>query len=128
LAKSGVEPFNEGGIDAATNPLTVINEGLNRLGTTLDNPSLNGELASLTPFHNLDNRQIRPGNLAGRALFAAVNFGAKRQTKGFDVAGQSINGYQQRLALSNLDHLVSQSPNKGLVSMRTDRASNPQSR
>ncbi len=39
LAESGVESFDEGGVDAATNTLTIVNEGLNHLCTTLDNSS-----------------------------------------------------------------------------------------
>jgi hypothetical protein len=35
LAKGGIEPFDEGGIDAATSPLTAVDERLNQLSKRL---------------------------------------------------------------------------------------------
>lgn len=82
LAESGIEPFDEGGVDH-TAFLGLVDQVFHHFLTALNDVPCDVELAVQTLFDNLNNGDIRPGNQPGTPGFAAATWqgGTKRVAK-----------------------------------------------
>jgi hypothetical protein len=125
--KSGIEPFDESGVDAALT-LTGLDEGRDLVGTALNKASLNGQAASSALFDHLHQVQFGPGPQFGPpTLPVARQFGAKSAIKSPDITGQTIHRHQQRPTQGHRSHLSDQGFDQGFVSATTNLATQPQS-
>jgi len=121
LAKGGVEPFDESGIDRTVS-LGLVDQALYHLLSALNDAPGNVQLTVPTLLDDLGDGNIRPGNQPGASLFAVPerHSRAKRVAKGGDVADQAIHCQKQGTAQGHALDLVGQSLNQVQVSVDTD--------
>jgi hypothetical protein len=126
LAKGGVEPFNESGVNAALT-LRDLYQPLNQVSPALDDPPLNRQGAFSPAFDHLDNGKLRPSPpLTPPRLPQPRHFGTKRSLKGFDIAREAIDRQQQRPTQSNRPNLIRHSLDQAFVPLRADGPAQPQ--
>lgn len=126
LAEGGIEPFDIGGVNA-TQTLAGLDQLLYHLPAALHNPPLNSQLSGCSLFDHLNNRYLRPGpQLTPAELTQPRHFRPKGPLKSFNIAGQAINGQQQRSTQGDGPNLVSHRLDQALISVGTDRSTQPQ--
>lgn len=126
LAKSGIEPFDKGGVNL-TSPLTGLQQLNHLLGAALNHPPDNGQMAIKALFDHLDDGDLRPEpQLTATRLTPARDRAAKSPMKGVDIASQTIHRQQQRSAQGHTPNLVGQALDQGLIPLPANHSTQPQ--
>jgi len=73
---SGIQSFDEGGVNATAAPLRGVNDRLDQRGITLLHTPLNLQLTSRASLDDLDNADVGPGDLTRCAALTGTQRGA----------------------------------------------------